>query len=360
MQDSVKEYLSIPEADRGKMSAFAIIKGLPESTFRKHATSSDNRRKITNGQGRPSIVSKRNTEFLIQHTIRADRENNGSTLTKVVAEMLQELQGIGPTQARNFVARTFKEKSKGRLKPKPVKAQKRRKSKRLNSCPKMKRPAIYPGTKQRKFTSIDMVQFVNGVFPVMPGLESNKSDNSTTRKIKDSYSTGANVPRRFTLKQIEHRVEKGTLDSICKLLNGIRVSRRDNTPFHLWTNTDGSTVQNTPIHTDRYPTLLSIVGGTGYKKVYLMNNPDNNAKQIQDGIGTVWNKVKESGGNVQWNPQSSERSWYELMEDNVDAGIVLCYTLAKGDALLIPKGCLHGVLTVGVSSMLSISVEEIV
>jgi hypothetical protein len=243
------------------------------------------------------------------------------------------------------------------LKPNLVKAPKRRKSERLNSCPKMKRPAMYRGTKRRKLTSVNMVQMVNGVFPIIPDLESKKSDNPITRGIRNSYSTGANVPQRFTLRQIEHHVEKGTLDSICKLLNGIRVSRRDNTPFHLWTNTDG--IQNTPIHTDRYPTLLSIVGGTGYKKVYLTNNPDNNAKQIQDGIGTVWNKVEEGGGNVQWNPKPSETSWYELMKDNVDAGIVLCYTLAKGDALLIPKGCLHGVLTVGVSSMLSISVEDI-
>lgn len=359
MKDAVNEYLSMPKAGREKMSVFAATKGLPVSTFRKYATPSDNRRTITNGQGRPSIVSKSNTELLIR-TIRADRSNNGSALTKVAVKKLQELQkGIGLTQARNFIARTLKNKSRDMLKPNLVKAPKRRKSERLNSCPKMKRPAMYRGTKRRKLTSVNMVQMVNGVFPIIPDLESKKSDNPITRGIRNSYSTGANVPQRFTLRQIEHHVEKGTLDSICKLLNGIRVSRRDNTPFHLWTNTDGSTIQNTPIHTDRYPTLLSIVGGTGYKKVYLTNNPDNNAKQIQDGIGTVWNKVEESGGNVQWNPQSSERSWYELMKDNVDAGIVLCYTLAKGDALLIPKGCLHGVLTVGVSSMLSISVEDI-
>ena len=75
----------------------------------------------------------------------------------------------------------------------------------------------------------------------------------------------------------------------------------------------------------------------------------------------MWNKVEEDGGNVQWNPHSSEKSWYELMDKNVNVedGTVICYTLAKGDALLIPRECLHGVVTVGVSSMLSISIEEI-
>ena len=92
--------------------------------------------------------------------------------------------------------------------------------------------------------------------------------------IKDSYNTEANVPQRFTsstLKQIEPHVEKDTLDRIRKLLDknekpGIRCSTVDDTPFHLWTNKDGNTTQNTPIHTDKYPTLLTIVSGTGYKR----------------------------------------------------------------------------------------------
>ena len=364
MKEAVNEYLTKPKAGREKMSVFATRKGLPVSTFQKHATSTNKRRIITNGQGRPSIVSRNNTDILLR-TIRVDGSNNDGALTKVAVKKLQQLQkGIGLTQARNFIARTLKNKSRYILNKNLVKSPKRRKSERLNSYPKMKQPSVCRGTKRKKLSSVKMVQMVKGVFPIIPDLQSKKFDNSIAKGITNSYTTGAIMPQRFTSTQIKHLVDKGTLHSIDKLFGsdddtrGVRVSRKDNTPYHLWSNTDGSTMQDTPIHADRYPTLLSIVGGTGYKKVYLMNNPDNNARQIHDGIGTVWNKVEEGGGNVQWNPKSSERSWYELMEDNVDAGIVLCYTLTKGDALLIPSGCLHGVLTVGVSVMLSISVED--
>lgn len=364
MKEAVNEYLTKPKAGREKMSVFATRKGLPVSTFQKHATSTNKRRIITNGQGRPSIVSRNNTDILLR-TIRVDGSNNDGALTKVAVKKLQQLQkGIGLTQARNFIARTLKNKSRYILNKNLVKSPKRRKSERLNSYPKMKQPSVCRGTKRKKLSSVKMVQMVKGVFPIIPDLQSKKFDNSIAKGITNSYTTGAIMPQRFTSTQIKHLVDKGTLHSIDKLFGsdddtrGVRVSRKDNTPYHLWSNTDGSTMQDTPIHADRYPTLLSIVGGTGYKKVYLMNNPDNNARQIHDGIGTVWNKDEEGGGNVQWNPKSSERSWYELMEDNVDAGIVLCYTLTKGDALLIPSGCLHGVLTVGVSVMLSISVED--
>ena len=364
MKEAVNEYLTKPKAGREKMSVFATRKGLPVSTFQKHATSTNKRRIITNGQGRPSIVSRNNTDILLR-TIHVDGSNNDGALTKVAVKKLQKLQkGIGLTQARNFIARTLKNKSRDFLNKNLVKSPKRRKSERLNSYPKMKQPSVCRGTKRKKLSSVKMVQMVKGVFPIIPDLQSKKFDNSIAKGITNSYTTGAIMPQRFTSTQIKHLVDKGTLHSIDKLFGsdddtrGVRVSRKDNTPYHLWSNTDGSTMQDTPIHADRYPTLLSIVGGTGYKKVYLMNNPDNNARQIHDGIGTVWNKDEEGGGNVQWNPKSSERSWYELMEDNVDAGIVLCYTLTKGDALLIPSGCLHGVLTVGVSVMLSISVED--
>ena len=365
MKDAVNEYSTKPKADREKMSVFATRKGLPVSTFQKHATSTNKRRKITNGQGRPSIVSRHNTDILLR-TIRVDGSNNDGALTNVAVKQLQKLQkGIGLTRARNFIARTLKNKSRDFLNQNIVKSPKRRKSERLNSYPKMEQPAVCRGTKRRKLSSVKMVQMIKGVFPIIPDLESRKLDNSIAIGIKNSYTTGALMPQRFTSTQIEHLVNKCTLHSIDKLFGsdddtrGVRISRKDNTPYHLWSNTDGSTIQDTPVHADRYPTLLSIIGGTGYKKVYLMNNPDNKASQIHDGIGTVWNKVEESGGNVQWNPKPSETSWYELMEDNEDAGVVLSYTLTKGDALLIPSGCLHGVLTVGVSVMLSISVEDI-
>ena len=284
MKEAVNEYLTKPKAGREKMSVFATRKGLPVSTFQKHATSTNKRRIITNGQGRPSIVSRNNTDILLR-TIRVDGSNNDGALTKVAVKKLQQLQkGIGLTQARNFIARTLKNKSRYILNKNLVKSPKRRKSERLNSYPKMKQPSVCRGTKRKKLSSVKMVQMVKGVFPIIPDLQSKKFDNSIAKGITNSYTTGAIMPQRFTSTQIKHLVDKGTLHSIDKLFGsdddtrGVRVSRKDNTPYHLWSNTDGSTMQDTPIHADRYPTLLSIVGGTGYKKVYLMNNPDNKHK----------------------------------------------------------------------------------
>jgi dTDP-4-dehydrorhamnose 3,5-epimerase-like enzyme len=47
------------------------------------------------------------------------------------------------------------------------------------------------------------------------------------------------------------------------------------------------------------------------------------------------------------------------MPENIKAGAIIRKTLAVGDALLIPKGFLHGVLTYGDTTMLSISIDKI-
>ena len=61
---------------------------------------------------------------MIQHTIRADRANNGFTQLQVIANCQKLNENMSHTQAKNFVQRTFKKKAQGRLKPQPVKAQK--------------------------------------------------------------------------------------------------------------------------------------------------------------------------------------------------------------------------------------------
>jgi len=70
-----------------------------------------------------SIVSDSRCELLIQHTIHADRANDGLLRT----ETAEDLQDLDPTpsriQALNSTRRTMK-RAEGRLKPRPVKAQK--------------------------------------------------------------------------------------------------------------------------------------------------------------------------------------------------------------------------------------------
>ena len=107
------------------MAEHANKNGIKVKTFEKYACSDrSKRRKIGSQSGRKSIVSEDNAEFLIQHTIRADRANEGLTQTQVQHNLETLQPELLPKQAKNYIARTFKKKAVGKIKPRPVKAQK--------------------------------------------------------------------------------------------------------------------------------------------------------------------------------------------------------------------------------------------
>lgn len=129
MVKAVKDWFSTPENERGMKSKFADKYDVDRRTFSNYVHPDINKRsKLVidggNERGRPSIVPKTTAEFLVQHTIRHDRANNGLTNTQVAENLQQIHPEIGPEAASNYVCRTFKKKSQGRIKPKPVKAQK--------------------------------------------------------------------------------------------------------------------------------------------------------------------------------------------------------------------------------------------
>ena len=79
------------------------------------------------GVGKPSVVSASNFEFVVKHTIRADRDdqaNEGLIAADVAWVLLQLQPELKPIQARNYTYCTFKDKPKGRIKQNPVIAQK--------------------------------------------------------------------------------------------------------------------------------------------------------------------------------------------------------------------------------------------
>ena len=126
MKDAVEEWDRVKGTEGAlKMKEFAITKSIPYNTFQKYVHSDPSkRRKVGTSCGVKSIVPLETSEFLIQTTIRADRANEGLT-RKDQAEYLQDLQPqLTRPQAFNFVCRTLKRKSRGRLKPRPVMAQK--------------------------------------------------------------------------------------------------------------------------------------------------------------------------------------------------------------------------------------------
>ena len=94
------------------------------SIFQKYAhNDASKRRKIGGRVGKPSVVSAPNVEFSVQHTIRADRANEGLTASDVARALLQLKPELKPIQSRNYTYHTFKVKSKDRIKHNPVIAQ---------------------------------------------------------------------------------------------------------------------------------------------------------------------------------------------------------------------------------------------
>ena len=98
---------------------------IPQHTLMNYVHSDPKKRRALGGAtGRNYNVSSKNCEVSIQHTIRADRANDGFTQTQV-AQNLQQLEpDLSFNQAKYYIHRTFKKKSEGRLKKRSVKAQK--------------------------------------------------------------------------------------------------------------------------------------------------------------------------------------------------------------------------------------------
>ena len=128
MVNAVEEWFRIKDAPNApSKAAFARQKQLKPNTFKKYVHDvPEKRRKLGRHAGRPSLLSESNSQFLLQHTIRADRANNG--LTPAQAQIIDNMSTLQPElsqqQSKNHYHRTFIKKHADRLKQKPVKAQK--------------------------------------------------------------------------------------------------------------------------------------------------------------------------------------------------------------------------------------------
>ena len=233
-----------------------------------------------------------------------------------------------------------------------------RKSRRFqtSSLPKMKRPREYLGNK-RVFHSTNMIHVVHGFIPTispMTTIAIQKDD-----QFPDSYEGDDSKPAKLNADVI-----KDKLPDVWKGLanleeGGLRVLRERGGAFHVWKHKNEKEWKDTPIHRDKVTTLLIVVSGWGNKTVFVANSPGK-ADMIQDGIGNAWKKDKSNpAGSEVWHPTDDSVDWHKLMPENIDAGAIIRKTLAVGDALLIPKGFLHGVLTYGDTTMLSISIDKI-
>jgi hypothetical protein len=126
MANAVEEWFCIKDAPNApSKAAFARQKQLKPDTFKKYVHDvPEKRQKLGRHAGRPSLLSKGNSQFLMQHTIQADRANNGLTPAQIIENMTTLQPELSQLQSRNHYHRTFIKKHADRLKQKPVKAQK--------------------------------------------------------------------------------------------------------------------------------------------------------------------------------------------------------------------------------------------
>ena len=221
--------------------------------------------------------------------------------------------------------------------------------------PKMKPPREYLG-KKREFHSTEMVHFVHGFIPTISPWTTN--DIQRNDSFPDSYEGGESKPAKFKATEIESKLPEVWKGLANLKKGGLRV-KAETKPYHVWKNKSEKEWKDTPIHSDRVTTLLIVVSGWGNKTVFVANS-SGKSDMIQDGIGNAWKKDKSNpAGSEVWHPTDDSVDWHTLMPENIKAGAIIRKTLAVGDALLIPKGFLHGVLTYGDTTMLSISIDKI-
>jgi hypothetical protein len=126
MAKAVKEWFCIKDATNAlSKAAFARQKQVKPNTFKKYVHGDpDKRQKLGRHAGCPSLLSKGNSQFLMQHTIQADCANNGLTPAQIKENITTLQPKQSQLQSKTHYQRRFLKKHADRLKQKPVKAQK--------------------------------------------------------------------------------------------------------------------------------------------------------------------------------------------------------------------------------------------
>jgi hypothetical protein len=89
MAKAVEEWFQIKDAHNAPLkAAFARQKQVKPDTFYKYVQDDpDKRRKLGQHAGCPSLLFKCNSQFVMEHTIGADRANNGLTPVQIIENM---------------------------------------------------------------------------------------------------------------------------------------------------------------------------------------------------------------------------------------------------------------------------------
>ena len=103
MANAVKEWFRIKDAPNApSKAAFTRQKQLKPNTFKTYVHDvPEKRRKLGRHAGCPSLLSESNSQFLLQHTIRANRANNGLTPAQIIENMSTLQPELSQQQSKN-------------------------------------------------------------------------------------------------------------------------------------------------------------------------------------------------------------------------------------------------------------------
>jgi hypothetical protein len=106
MAKAVEDWFRIKDAPNApSKEAFARQKQVKPDTFCKYYVHNDpdKRRKLGRHAGRPSLLSECNSQFVMEHTIRADRANNGLTPAQIIENMSTLQPELSQLQSKNII-----------------------------------------------------------------------------------------------------------------------------------------------------------------------------------------------------------------------------------------------------------------
>ena len=120
MVKAVNEWLFIKDMPYAPPKAeFARTNQVNPSTFKKYVCNDPAMcHKLGGHAGRPSVVSEENSQFLMEHTIRADCANDGLPPQAIIQNIMTLHPELSHQQADNHYHKTFIKKHVGQLKQK--------------------------------------------------------------------------------------------------------------------------------------------------------------------------------------------------------------------------------------------------
>jgi hypothetical protein len=129
LQKTIEYWDNFKGGDKITKASVARMFGIERKTFANYVCDDLSKQKLVGSKpGRKSIINASDTEFIAQHTARADRANEGLTSKEIVQNVISLRAGseheLTLRQAQNWVYRTLRSSHPDLLKPNLMRVQK--------------------------------------------------------------------------------------------------------------------------------------------------------------------------------------------------------------------------------------------